>query len=524
MISVDPEDTQEFCQCAQCRAKYDGPALPYEQRNSQRVFDFTNAVADLVAQKHPDLIIKTIAYHTYVRPPADPAWRPRHSVAIQFCRFICHNHALADPACPSNEGFDAWYREWLGRTDRVLFYEYYWKVSWLGLPWPINRMLRADLPRFRDDSILGIATQFSSNYATNGLGYWLAAKLLWDPDADVDALLNTYYTAFFAEAAEPVRRYYEDLDRAAQVSGVHIAEQQPYPEILALFTPGLVGRLDADLREAAELAPSDDVRRRVEMLQSAVRYTDLVRGYLTTIRGSVGPREQHPWSGMDPEGLARANAAGAERAAAIREFLALPENADALDQPNGYTEMLLRPEVVAKQLIGGKEGEIALTRPQWLEQKGLQAKGEPLPPTFSIWVYGNDLDFIDDTPEHAVSLKGPDGTWEEVGGVGNTEAIGDGRNACFVISGLDTKRYLRGDKLEIQFVNSPGGPYASHVFGFWLLPDEAGLTPTEATRRLEGDIDAIRTASFAFTEYGYAGFMSREDGPVTVPVDLPAHQ
>jgi len=520
MISVDPEDTQEFCHCAACDTQYSDPALPYELRNSRRVFDFTNRVAELVAPKHPNLTLKTIAYHTYLRPPPDPNWRPRENVAIQFCRFMCHNHALADPSCPPNRGFDAAYREWLGRTNRLLFYEYYWKVSWVGLPWPVNRMLRADLPRFRDNHLPGIATQFSTNYATNGLGYWLAAKLLWNADADVHALLDTYYSGFFAEAAAPVKRYYEDLDHGAQASGVHLAEQSPYPEILALFTPALIEQLNGDLQEAAKVARTDDVRRRVEMLQSAVRYADLVRDYLTAVRDSVGSREVYPWSGMKPEGAEVATAAATERAQAIRHFLALPENAEALDQPNEYTEVLLNPKTLPRNLLEGKAGEVVLTRAQWLKDRGLPAKAVQLPPTFSIWVYGNDLDFIDGKPEHTISLKGPDGAWEEVGGVGNTEAIGDGHNACFVVSGIDSARYLRGDRIELRFENRPGGPYASHVFGFWLLPDETGLTPTEATRRLESDVNAIRAASFAFTEYGYSGFLSGEEAPVVVPIDL----
>ena len=520
MVSVDPEDTQEFCQCAECQARYADPALPYEQRNSLRVFEFTNRVAELVAQKRPNLIIKTIAYHTYVRPPADPSWRPRNNVAIQFCRFMCHNHALADPTCPPNRGFDAWYREWLQRTDRVLLYEYYWKVSWLGLPWPINRMLRADLPRFHDDHLFGIAAQFSSNYATNGLGYWLAAKLLWDADADVEALLDTYYREFFAESAQPVRRYYEDLDRAAEASGVHLAEQRPYQEILTLFTPELVHDLDADLKQAADTARTDEVRQRVAMLQGAVTYSDLVRDYLATLREALGPRSKYPWSGMNPAGMQRAKALAAERAGAIREFLARPENAEALDQPNEYTELLLNPDSAARGLLAGKDGEVALTKPQWLAQTGGEAKPGPLPPTLSIWVYGNDLDFIDGKPEHTLSLKGPDGRWQIVGGVGNTEAIGDGRNACFVVSGLETARYLRGRDLELQFENTPGGPYASTVFAFWLMPDEAGLTPQEATRRVEADVDSVRAASAGFTEYGYAGFRSREEGPTTVHLEF----
>jgi hypothetical protein len=520
MISVDPEDTQQFCQCEQCRAKYEDAQLPYELRNSRRVFDFTNQVAGLVAQEHPDLVIKTIAYHTYVRPPPDADWRPRDNVAVQFCRFMCHNHALGDGTCPHNQGFDAWYREWRGRTRNVLFYEYYWKVSWVGLPWPINRMLRADLPRFRDDGLLGIATQFSTNHATNGLGYWLASKLLWDADADVDALLETYYTEFFGEAAPHVRAYYDDLDRAAEASGVHLAEQRPYADILTLFTPDLIDRLDAHLRAAQAAAQGDQVRERVRMLQSGMQYTRLVVDYLRAIQSAAGGPGDTLWAGALANRMDEVKATGEPLAEAIREFLLLPGNADALDQPNNYTNLLLNPEGAVRQLFAGAEGEVALTKTQWLEARGNKPVAREVPERFAIWVYGNDLDFHDGRPEHALSLRGPDGEWEVVGGVGTAEANGDGRNVCFVVPGLESARYLGDVNLEIRFDNTPGGPYASHVYGIWLMADEPGLAPQEATRWVEEDIESVREASLGFTEYTYSGFLSEEDAAELVPMEV----
>ena len=516
MISVDPEDTQQFCQCATCRAKYEAPGLPYELQNSQRVFDFTNQVAALVAEKRPDLTIKTIAYHTYVRPPTAPEWQPRENVAVQFCRFMCHNHALADETCSHNQGFDSWYREWRERTSRILFYEYYWKVSWVGLPWPITRMLRADLPRFREDGLLGIATQFNTNYATNGLGYWLAARLLWDAEADVDALLTTYYDGFFGKAAPHVRAYYETLDKAAQDSDVHLAGQRPYADILTLFTPDLIGELNGHLRRAQAAAESDQVRERVRMLQAAVEYSRLVQEYLAALQRVAKGAGAQLWPGMAAQGADKVTDVGAPLAQGIRDFLLLPENAEALDQPNGYTELLLKPEHVARNLRGAREGEIALTKRQWLKAHGAEPAKPEVQGRFSIWVYGNDLDFQAGAPEHTLSLRGPDGEWEVVGGVGTAEANGDRRNLCFVVSGIDSTRYLRGEELEIKFENPPGGPYASQVFGFWLMPADPGLTVEQATRRIEEDIEAVRAVALGFTEYSYSGFMSQEDEPDVV--------
>lgn len=510
MISVDPEDTQRFCECDECRA-LDEPRAPYERKNSKRVFTFTNRVAELVAKKHPDLLIKTIAYHSYVLPPKDPSIIPRDNVVIQLCRFEGHNYPLDDPQCPANAKFYQAYREWLERTHNLALYEYYWKVSWVGLPWPILSSLRADIPMFHRDGLVGVFTQWSTNFATNGLAYYVAAKLLWDSSLDVDAIVEDYHRALFQEAAGPMMKYTAILEEAAHTPGLVLAAQRPYGDILSVFTPQRLRRLDALLSQAEKLAKAEDVRRRLAAMRMAQEYAEMAQRYLATIRDLVEGKPT-TWYGDQPDVSKQADEAAGPIAAQIREFLAQPEAAYALDQPNGYIERMLKPRLVADGLRSGfgEDGGVRLTKPQWLRSeegaKYAAKLADPQPKTFDLWLYGNDLDFVGGQPEHPVEMQRPDGEWQQVGAVGTAEMPGDGRNVCYVIPNI-SRNDFPGENLRVRISNPVGGPYGSRVFAVWLMPTGMESRAKAATARVQNDLYAVRASSAGFTELGYMGQM-----------------
>lgn len=50
------------------------------------------------------------------------------------------------------------------------------------------------------------------NFGRYGLGYYLAARLMWKPDADIAALLDDFFQKAFPDASSDMRRYYELFD------------------------------------------------------------------------------------------------------------------------------------------------------------------------------------------------------------------------------------------------------------------------------------------------------------------------
>ncbi len=517
MISVDPMDTQTFCQCDACRA-LDEPGAPYERKVSRRLVLFYNRVGELVRRKHPELLLKSIAYHSYVAPPADASLRLGPNNVIQFCRFQCHSHSLNDSNCPLNAGFNRWLIGWTKICDHVMLYEYYYKASWVGLPWPIVHTLRADLPYFKRLGLMGLATQYTSGMATNGLDFYVAAKLLWDADCDVDALLDDYFSRFFGPAAAPMRKYHDLLERRALESGVHLAGQRPYGDIVRFFTPETMTALEACIAEAEAAARGDDnVARRVAVMRTGLEYTKLCLDYLGILQRGLGARARLPWGGTADRSTIPPEAESAAKR--IDELLRSPRAKGALVPYNTYTQLFLSPENVARNFVsdGLPADIIVLRKTDWLKQQDREIGPTKQPETFALWIYGNDLDTDEGKPEHPLSLRDRGGKWVSIGGVAPEGENGNRRNRCFVLSGLKRGQFPPRD-LELRVENAVGGPYASHFYAFYLMPDSLKLSTDQATALLENHLDWVRAASAGFTEYSFRGLRSDDGDQDIVPL------
>jgi hypothetical protein len=139
---------------------------------------------------------------------------------------MCHNHALLDPGCPYNRAYNQYPAGWRQVSSKVAMYEYFNKVSWLELPWPVIHTIRQDIPHFKKLGLFGLATQYRENFGSNGLVYYVAAKLLWDPGLDAvfvtnpagrwaDASLYAVYGMLGDEvvsSAEAMRRIEKEID------------------------------------------------------------------------------------------------------------------------------------------------------------------------------------------------------------------------------------------------------------------------------------------------------------------------
>jgi len=348
IVSIDPMDNDRFCECPACRA-LDEPDAPPERRRSRRVVLFYKAVAERVAQERPDLLLKGIAYWSYVAPPADPTVRLPDNVVIQLCRFECHNHGLNDPNCPFNARHVASLRGWQRIAKHLMLYEYYWKVAWNELPWPIAHTLKADYPFLRKLGVMGVASQHAHNFGSHGLGYYLAAKLLWDAEADVDALVEDYHLSPFGpQAGRELLAYYKQIEQAAIASGVHLAVQRPYREVLAIFTAELLEQLEARLQkaEAAPLTPAQ--RARVRLVRIAHDHTVNVVRYLQAVDQAVARNGKAELTDEQKKRLG-------QQAAAIMRFVERYSKTGAIAGPNNYTRRLTDPQHVARCLWARRE-------------------------------------------------------------------------------------------------------------------------------------------------------------------------
>ena len=310
VVSVGPNDGHGWCGCADCKAE-DEPDVGRDQLRSRRLLVFYNAIAREVRETHPGVLIKGGAYNVYTRPPRDPGLKAEPNLAVMICHYeqYCMNHSVFDPECRRNPAYRELLEDWRRLVGHIYFYEYYQKFNWCEIPWAIVHTIRRDIPEFhRLGGIDGLFTQYSSrNTSTMLLNHYVAAKLLWDADADVDALLADFYEKYYGAAATPMRQYHEAWEQALRDSG------RCFPgggvNAVGVYTPDRLSRADGLLREALGLADDDLVRRRLHLHELSLDYT---RRYLAFKQLALAA------NGSDPAKVATAADAGNELVAYLR--------------------------------------------------------------------------------------------------------------------------------------------------------------------------------------------------------------
>ena len=113
--------------------------------------------------------------------------------------------------------------------------------------------------RFPTVSIATRVLQFNNQVAEE------LAKMLWDPNLDEDALIEEYFELYFQEAAKPMQKYYQQLDKVGHKPGYH-----NFYVHWENLTPQIIGQLELTLAKAEHSAKQNIVRRRIRREQEAL--------------------------------------------------------------------------------------------------------------------------------------------------------------------------------------------------------------------------------------------------------------
>ena len=285
LIALSPNDNnRSWCECDACRALDDasvdpnGAAVPKDQTYSRRQMVLCNRVAEELGKDFPNQTMLVGAYSTYSQPPRDPSIRASTNLAVIICHSwpeaACLAHPVNDPDCTPNARYLELIRSWKQQTPHIYVYEYYWKVNWLDLPWPIAHTVAADIPFYKSLGIEGLHTQHrTGSIWSEFIPMYIAARMLWDSSLDPKALVDELYGKFYGEAAEPMRRWHEILEQKMAMTTEHILGDAVNNSPV-LFTEDVVDALKRNVSEAQRLATDDLVKRRIEKIALLTEYTD----------------------------------------------------------------------------------------------------------------------------------------------------------------------------------------------------------------------------------------------------------
>ncbi|HUT91180.1 MAG TPA: DUF4838 domain-containing protein [Thermoguttaceae bacterium] len=286
IITLSPNDGGGFCECPGCTA-LDEPHRGWFARYSKRLAVLNQQIAGRVAERYPKVKIKIGAYAMYALPPEIEGYRPEENSLVQLCHiYFCHNHPITSGKCeagktyePSdnflpNQEFRKLAETWSKLTGNLFIYEYYALGGWSrsDMLWPMVHTMRHDVPWYRDLGAKGFYTQ-TGPWQRAPLNYYVAAKLAWNADLDVDWLIDDFCRKFFEDAAEPMKAYLAETEAAMVRSdqcisyGLRAGRANVLgPKILDQPTRD---KLRSYLDTAKQQAKTDPARQRIAALRDA---------------------------------------------------------------------------------------------------------------------------------------------------------------------------------------------------------------------------------------------------------------
>ena len=216
IYDVSQNDWSNPCQCPQCQAIVDR-----EGSQSGPIIQFVNQVADKVKAEFPDKFIGTLAYSYTRKPPK--TLKPRDNVVVRFCSIeCCFAHDFT--TCPENKTFVEDMNGWAAIAPHIYIWDYVVNFSHYIMPYPNFRVLQPNIQFFRDHNAIGIMEQAA--YQSRGgefaeLRAYLIAKLLWNPEAEVEPIINDFMYGYYGRAGQYVRAYFDLLHRSPHARHPH---------------------------------------------------------------------------------------------------------------------------------------------------------------------------------------------------------------------------------------------------------------------------------------------------------------
>jgi len=285
LMTQDGGGKAGFCMCPACKA-LDPPegrrtriwTYNHESGRTER-FDyvsltdrmvcFYNAIAERVSKDYPDVLFTGQAYSVYRAPPLRHKLHP--NIVIRFVHPTDH---YADDGL-RRQGMADW-DSWAKAAGMI-----FWRPNLLlwgrheGTLGVYVHKLAEDFRHIAQNKCVG--TDFDScmhHWATQGLNYYVLAKLHWDESLDVDEVVDDYCRSGFGKAAGPIKRYFARIEQLTDETAARQAEASR--DVTEPYTAQVIGELRELLDQADEAAAGDpEVRRRIAFLDVGLDFSEL---------------------------------------------------------------------------------------------------------------------------------------------------------------------------------------------------------------------------------------------------------
>jgi hypothetical protein len=188
--------------------------------STDRMVLLTNLVREEMVKVRPDIRLECIAYSRYVQPPV--LQHLHKDILVDFCPSGQSFEApFDDPSNSYNTRYSRGLAGWRqGFDGDISIYSYYRKYIWQSLPVILPHYFQQDLKFFQSSRLQGIST-FSEpgDWFTYELNHYMLAKIAWNPNTDVDVLIQDFCSARYGPAAKAASTVLHELEETVRRFG-----------------------------------------------------------------------------------------------------------------------------------------------------------------------------------------------------------------------------------------------------------------------------------------------------------------
>lgn len=261
-VGISPPDGAPFCYCENCLAasqNFNYPKYVHERMQSEEVFGF----ASRLGREFPDKWIATMAYALREAPPEGVEIVDNMSVTVAPIS-SCVLHTMDDPSCWRRLEYTNMLTHWRELTPHIMIYDYNpGMLTGMWLPERDVANMAVNAKIYRDLDIKGMKREGRKAFMQTWISYYMCAKLLWDADADVEALKADFYNTFFGSEAGPhVQAWFDACEVQLATSTAHVHEDFLINHI---YTTDFTDSIHKHVEAAGKATMTDAQRKRFEV-------------------------------------------------------------------------------------------------------------------------------------------------------------------------------------------------------------------------------------------------------------------
>ncbi|MBQ3529320.1 MAG: DUF4838 domain-containing protein, partial [Oscillospiraceae bacterium] len=217
-VNVWPLDGGTWCQCEECQKQGN-----YATRLNLVAYQLDKAIKQAYQEGRIKRRVRLVccAYHETLPAPDKPLpedFDYENISAVFYTIERCYAHNFDDPICTeANKILFDRLSAWCDKDSykgEVMIGEYYNVSSFVAMPFVLTSRIINDIPVYYN---MGARHFHYMHFPARDWGFiainnYIHGKLLWNVNADGEALQNTYFTVRYGKLAKQMRQMYEQVE------------------------------------------------------------------------------------------------------------------------------------------------------------------------------------------------------------------------------------------------------------------------------------------------------------------------